>query len=74
MSLYDQFNTDIERYLTSKLPELPSSTQMEISEYISCRVGRLVVEAYEENEKKMDRMIEKHARRLERYSRPDGDS
>ena len=55
MSIYDEFNADIERYLNSKLPELPQSTQMEIGEYISGRVGRLVVEAYEENERRMSK-------------------
>lgn len=74
MSIYDQFNADITRYLSSKLPEMPESTQMEIGEYICGRVNRLVIEVYDEHEKKMDRMAEKHARRIKSYSKPDGDS
>ena len=59
MSIYDQFTYDIERYLNSKLPELPQSTQMEIGEYISCRVNRLVMEAYDEHERRIRKYTNK---------------
>lgn len=73
MSIYDEFNADIERYLNSKLPELPTSTQMEIGEYISCRVNRLVMDAYAENEDRMDKRNNRYWERFRR-SKPDGDS
>lgn len=73
MNIYDQFSADLERYLTSKLPELPVSTQMEISEYISNRVSRLVNDAYAEHEDRMNKRIDSYRRRFERY-KPEGDS
>ncbi len=66
MSIYDKFCEDIEKYLNSKLPELPQSTQMEIGEYISNRVGRLITEAYAENEELMDKRSKKYMERLQR--------
>lgn len=73
MNIYDRFSADVERYLTSKLPELPASTQMEISEYISNRISRLVNDAYAEHEDRMNKRIDSYRRRFER-SEPEGDS
>ena len=73
MNIYDRFCADVERYLTSKLPELPASTQMEISEYISNRISRLINDAYAEHEDRMNKRIDSYRRRFER-SRPEGDS
>ena len=66
-SIYDKFCEDIERYLNSKLPDLPQSTQMEIGEYISGRTNRLVAEAYEEYESRMDSLAKRNADRLKRF-------
>lgn len=68
MSIYDTFCTDIERYLTSKLPDLPVSTQMEIGEYISNRVNRLVSEACEDVTRRMEKKIPPKRRRLKRWT------
>ena len=66
MSLYDKFCADIEKYLNSKLPDIPQCTTMEIGEYISSRVQRLVQETYIEYEEKME---ERNKRFWERYAR-----
>lgn len=73
MSLFDKFCADIEKYLNSKLPDLPQSTQMEIGEYISSRVQRLVQDAYIENEEIMDKRNKRYWERFKR-SKPESDS
>lgn len=66
-TIYDKFCEDIERYLASKLPDLPKDTAMEIGEYISARTNRLVTVAYADYEETMDKRYKRH---LERYARP----
>ena len=73
MSIYDKFCEDIEKYLDSKLPDMPTATQMEIGEYISNRVHRLVQEAYVEHESIMDKRNQRYWERY-KHTKPEGDS
>ena len=57
MSIYTEFDKDIERYLTSKLPDLPVHTAMEIGEYIGNRTRTLVYDHMEIERKERTRQV-----------------
>ena len=71
MSLQTEFLNDIERYLNSKLPELPEYIAMEIGAYIGNRVGIFVSDMYyqneERNEKRMKRTTRNNVKMNDQY-------
>lgn len=62
MSKYDEFANDINLYLTVKLHDLDAATKMEVSEYISNRINRLIVSLIEDNNRAWDRSLRSQQR------------
>lgn len=57
MNIYQQFDKDVTEYLNSKLPDVPAHTAMEISAYISQKVGILIMDERREYEREYRRVM-----------------
>ena len=48
--IFQEYARDIMRYLSSKLPDIPPHTAMEIGEYVSARTSNLVTDIVNERD------------------------
>lgn len=58
----DRLAEDIFNYLSAKLPNMDKATEMEVSEYISNRVGRFVQGALFERDRAWDKQLRSQQR------------
>lgn len=54
------YSNDIERYLTAKLPKMPSATAQEISEYITNKTANMTLDLMAENARIQNARMERY--------------
>lgn len=58
-----EYSADLEKYLNSKLPDLPEHTAMEISEYITYKTNNFMADYIREHERVVENRMKRRSRR-----------
>ena len=61
---YQKFSNDVTAYLSSKLPDMPVHTSMEIGEYFTHKVSNLIVDFLTERDREWQKHFEKGRTRI----------